>query len=86
MKSAEFLISTGFYNKVFGQPFFCIFYIYGVKQFMSDFIFRINPNIILGPYTVSRLGQQVREWGSRFMVIVDPFLNEAKVSEKIIQT
>ena len=45
---------------------------------MSDFIFRINPNIILGPYTVSRLGQQVREWGSRFMVIVDPFLNEAK--------
>ncbi len=60
--------------------------VYGVKQFMSDFIFRINPNIILGPYTVSRLGQQVREWGSRFMVIVDPFLNEAKVSEKIIQT
>lgn len=52
---------------------------------MSDFIFRINPNIILGPYTVSRLGQQVREWGSRFMAIVDPFLNEAKVSEKIIQ-
>lgn len=53
---------------------------------MSDFIFRINPNIMLGSYALSRLGQQVREWGTRFMVIIDPFLNEAKVSEKIIQT
>ena len=53
---------------------------------MADFIFRINPNIILGPYTVSRLGQQVKEWGTRFMVIMDPFLNEAKISEKIMQS
>lgn len=53
---------------------------------MSDFVFRINPNIMLGPYTVSRLGQQVKEWGSRFMVIIDPFLNEAKISEKIIKS
>lgn len=53
---------------------------------MSDFVFRINPNIILGPYTISRLGQQVKEWGTRFMVIMDPFLNEAKLSEKIMQS
>ncbi|MBQ1710488.1 MAG: iron-containing alcohol dehydrogenase [Treponema sp.] len=53
---------------------------------MSDFIFRINPNIVLGPYTISRLGQQVKEWGTRFMVIMDPFLNEAKLSEKIMQS
>lgn len=52
---------------------------------MADFVFRINPNIIMGSYTVSRLGQQVREWGTRFMVIIDPFLNEEKVAEKIIQ-
>lgn len=51
---------------------------------MSDFIFRINPNIVLGPYTVSRLGQQVHEWGTRFMIIMDPILNEAKVSDKIL--
>ncbi len=53
---------------------------------MSDFIFRISPNIVLGPYTVSRLGQQVHEWGTRFMVIIDPFLNEVKLSEKIVQS
>ena len=53
---------------------------------MSDFVFRINPNIVIGPYTVSRLGQQVREWGSRFMVIIDPFLNEAKLAEQIMQS
>lgn len=53
---------------------------------MSDFIFRISPNIVLGSYTVSRLGQQVHEWGTRFMVIIDPFLNEVKLSDKIVQS
>ena len=53
---------------------------------MSDFIFRINPNVVLGPYTVSRLGQQVHEWGTRFMVIIDPILNEIKVADKIVQS
>ena len=52
---------------------------------MSDFIFRITPNIVLGSYTVSRLGQQVQEWGTRFMVIIDPVLTELKVQEKVIQ-
>lgn len=53
---------------------------------MSDFIFRISPNIILGSYTVSRLGQQVHEWGSRFMIIIDPILNEVKLSDKIVES
>ena len=53
---------------------------------MSDFIFRINPNIVLGPYTISRLGPQVHEWGTRYMVIMDPYLNEAKLAEQIMQT
>lgn len=53
---------------------------------MSDFIFRISPNIVLGPYTVSRLGQQVHEWGTRFMVIIDPILNEVKLSDKIVES
>lgn len=42
---------------------------------MSDFIFRISPNVVLGSYTLSRLGQQVKEWGTRFMLIIDPVLN-----------
>ena len=53
---------------------------------MSDFIFRINPNIIIGSYTVSRLGQQVREWGTRFFIVMDPILRELKLSEKILQS
>lgn len=53
---------------------------------MSDLIFRITPNIILGSYTITRLGQQVQEYGKRFMVIVDPVLNEMKVQEKVIQS
>lgn len=53
---------------------------------MNDFIFRINPNIVLGSYTVSRVGQQVMEWGTRFMVIMDPILNELNVAEKVTQS
>lgn len=53
---------------------------------MSDFIFRINPNIILGSYAVSRLGQMVQEWGTRFIVIMDPLLKEVKIADKILQS
>lgn len=53
---------------------------------MADFTFRINPNIILGSYTISRLGQQVKEWGTRFIIIMDPLLSEAKLSDKITQS
>lgn len=53
---------------------------------MSDFIFRITPNIVLGSYTISRLGQQSIEWGTRFMIIMDPILTEMKVQEKVVQT
>ena len=53
---------------------------------MADLIFRINPNIILGPYTISRLGAQVHEWGTRYMVIMDPMLNEAQLAGQIMQS
>lgn len=53
---------------------------------MSDFIFRISPNIVLGAYTVSRVGQYVKEWGSRFMIIMDPILKEVGTAEKITQS
>ena len=51
---------------------------------MQDFIFRISPNVVLRSYTVSRLGIQALEWGSRYMVVMDPILNEVKMQEKII--
>ena len=52
---------------------------------MSDFIFRITPNIVLGSYTISRLGQQITEWGTRFMIIMDPILTEMKVQDKVVE-
>ena len=53
---------------------------------MADFVFRMSPNVILGSYTTSRLGQLAHDWGSRFLVVVDPILNEVGVAEKIIQS
>lgn len=53
---------------------------------MNDLVFRISPNIVLGPYTISRLGQQIKDWGTRFIVIADPLLGETKISEKIVQS
>lgn len=52
---------------------------------MADLAFRINPNIILGTYTTTRLGQQVLEWGKRFMIIADPIMAELKVTDKITE-
>ena len=53
---------------------------------MGDFAFRITQNIILGSYTLSRLPQQVMEWGTRFMIIADPVLNEFGTIQKITQS
>ena len=50
---------------------------------MSDFIFRIHPNIILGSYTTSRMGQYIRAWGSKFMLVMDPVLKQVGLSDKI---
>lgn len=49
---------------------------------MADFVFRISPNIILGPYTLARLGQVASAWGSHYMLIADPILKETLNSRK----
>ncbi len=51
---------------------------------MADFIFRISPNIVLGSYTTTRLGQFARDYGSKFMLIVDPILKEVGATDKIV--
>lgn len=56
------------------------------KEFkLADLIFKISPNIILGSYVTSRLGQYAGEWGSKFMLIVDPILKESNTSQKVSQ-
>lgn len=51
---------------------------------MADFIFKISPNIVLGSYTANRLGQNALEWGTNFMVIMDPVLKESGTSDKVL--
>lgn len=50
---------------------------------MSDFIFRMSPNVILGSYSLSRLGQLVLEWGTRYLVIMDPIITDLNLAEKV---
>ncbi len=50
---------------------------------MADFIFKISPNVILGSYATSRLGQFAKEIGMRFMIITDPVLAEFGTTKKI---
>lgn len=53
---------------------------------MSDFIFKLQPNIVLGSYTSTRLGQFAKELGTKFMLIVDPLLKQMGTSDKLIQS
>lgn len=50
---------------------------------MADLSFKVSPNIILGSYTASRIGQPVVKIGTRFMVISDPILRETGTLDKI---
>ena len=52
---------------------------------MADFIFKISPNIVLGSYTITRIGQYTQDIGSKFMLIIDPMLKEVGISDKITQ-
>lgn len=50
---------------------------------MADLSFKISPNIILGSYSASRIGQPLTKIGSRFMIVSDPILRELGILEKI---
>ena len=50
---------------------------------MADFIFKISPNIMLGSYLTARLGQFVKEWGTKYMLILDPDLQDFDIGDKI---
>lgn len=50
---------------------------------MADFSFKVSPNILLGSYASSRIGQAVASYGTKFMLILDPILRENGTSQKI---
>ena len=53
---------------------------------MADFIFKVSPNIVLGSYSMSRLGQFAGEIGKKFMVILDPMLREVGIADKVTKS
>ena len=53
---------------------------------MADFTFRISPNIVLGSYTVSRLGEFAVQYGKRCMLVLDPALKQTPSAEQIMQS
>ena len=50
---------------------------------MADFSFKVSPNIVLGSYAASRIGQTLTSLGSKFMLISDPILRENGTAQKI---
>lgn len=53
---------------------------------MSDFVFRISPNILLGTQTITRLGALAMPYGTRFLLILDPATKEVGCPDKIRQS
>ncbi|PIE98835.1 MAG: alcohol dehydrogenase [Treponema sp.] len=50
---------------------------------MADFNFKLSPEIILGNYSLARLGEKISPFGSNFMLITTHILKEAGVIDKI---
>ncbi len=50
---------------------------------MSDFAFNIHEKILLSSYSASRIGEFVKDWGTKFMVIMDPVLTQVDTGSKI---
>ena len=53
---------------------------------MADLQFKISPNIVLATYISSRLGLYAKEWGERYMVIVDPMLKEVRNMDTLYES
>lgn len=51
---------------------------------MADFIFRVSPDIVLGEYTASRLAEYASDGDIRYIVVMDPVLNEADAAQKLL--
>jgi len=53
---------------------------------MADLVFKISPNIVLGSYTSSRLGLYAKDFGSRFILLLDPVLREEGSVDSLFQS
>ena len=51
---------------------------------MSNFTFKLSSNIILGNYSIAKIGSEAVQFGKKFLFVVDPLLHETGISKKII--
>ncbi len=51
---------------------------------MSNFTFKLSSNIILGSYSIAKMGSEVEQFGKKFLFVVDPLLHETGISKKVI--
>ena len=50
---------------------------------MSNFTFKLSSNIILGSYSIAKIGSEAAQFGKKFLFVVDPLLHETGISKKI---
>lgn len=50
---------------------------------MADFVLKISPQVVLGSYSCARIGHYAAEWGTRYMVVMDPSLKEFDIYKKV---
>jgi len=51
---------------------------------MANFTFKLTSNIILGSYSIAKIGAEAVQFGKKFLFIVDPLLHETGIAKKII--
>ncbi|MEL3905828.1 MAG: iron-containing alcohol dehydrogenase [Treponema sp.] len=51
---------------------------------MANFTFKLTSNIILGNYSIAKIGAEAVQFGKKFLFVVDPLLHESGISKKII--
>ncbi|MGP1432244.1 MAG: iron-containing alcohol dehydrogenase [Treponema sp.] len=51
---------------------------------MSNFTFKLSSNIILGSYSIAKIGSEAAQFGKKFLFVVDPLLHETGIAKKVI--
>ena len=51
---------------------------------MSNFTFKLSSNIILGSYSIEKIGAEAVQFGKKFLFVVDPLMHETGIAKKVI--
>ena len=50
---------------------------------MADFVFKVSSKVILGNYSLARIGEEAVKFGNNFMFVVDPFFEDMGLVDKV---